>query len=146
MEYIYDVRAISMDKLEECDIIKKFELYKAFNPNKIVMSYENYKSLHYPFYPYNFDSFLSSMHETLEEAQEYVTQNIGDINESGSYNYAVVSKIPLSISYYTTEQNPNEDFWIYKYNNETHQYELLSKDSLEYKSLLSYSWGFISLR
>lgn len=143
MGEIYYVSAIYADKLTEEDLKKKYEIHK-LKYNKDI-TYEKFLDFLKDFKEdeYNIGSFISSYHLTKEEAIEYATKNIGDINEAGCYQYAGVSKAPTGLSYYNSGQNPKEDFIIYKYNREKDEYEELDKKEKEYDLILHHLWGFV---
>lgn len=145
MENIYYVQAISLQELTEELLNKEYEIHK-IKYNQPKLTKEQFLKFMEDWHQskYDIDSFISSYHETLEEAKEYAQRNIGDINEAGCYNYAAVCKAPLGLTYYNTGQNAKEDFILYKYDRESHSYKELAKDVPEYKSLLEHVWGMIS--
>ena len=122
MENIYYVEALAVEEKTETDLIKEYEIYKIKYEREI--TYEKFletkKNWHED--KYYIEGFTSSYHETLEEAKEYVIENIGDINEAGSYEYAAVVEAPLSVSYYNSYQT-KKSFILYKYNHDKNKYE-----------------------
>lgn len=139
---IYYVSAISLHKLTEKDLRLKYEIYKLkFNRE---FPYEKYLANLKTFKEdkYNISDFISSYHDTKEEAIEYVVENIGDINEAGSYEYASVSKAELGRCYFNS-CNSITDYILYKYNHDIDKYEELDKNSEEYSDLSHYVWGYI---
>lgn len=141
MKHIYTVRAVYCTPLDEEKLKVAFERYKEKFPEHKYKDCQTYKNIFYPFGDYELDDFMSSVHETLEIAQEYVLNNVCDINEAGTFDYAVISRVIVNCAYYNTQQNPKEDFWIYKFNHNTRKYELLDESANEYGPILSYIWG-----
>ena len=125
---IYYVSPISLDKITEDDIKKQFEIYKIKYNKKI--SYERYLEMakSYGETKYSISSFYSSFHLDLDEAKEYATKNIGDINEAGCYKYVGVVGVPVGATYYNTYINPDEDIFVYKYNRDKDEYFPFTKD------------------
>lgn len=144
-EFVYFVHAVSCDKKTEEQLHKEHEIYNIKYDKE--SSFDEFMRLKKSWKEdkYSCTSFLSSVHDTLEEAQKYAEENICDINESGSYNYSVVSKVLLGCAYYNASQNKDEDFWIYQYDNSTKKYVKINKDNPVYNEILREVWGFISV-
>ena len=140
--YIYYVLAIDFEKKNE-DILK--ENYESF--------VKRYKCEGYTYEDYlnklelegnkdfSISSFISSYHLNKDRAIEYATNNIGDINEAGSYNYVAVVSAPIDISYYNSNQNKDKDFELFKYDKENDVYVPLDKNSWEYLPIIYHCWG-----
>lgn len=147
-EKIYVVNAIYADELTKEDNEKEFEIYKIryeIWKNKTFEEFLNFQR-GYKKDKWNIGGFDSSYHTTKEEAIKFITENIGDINEAGCYNYASVSPIPMGCAYYNSRMNKN-DIVLFKWNKGTHRYEIFNKtteNSELYNGLISYVWGFIS--
>ena len=144
MDKFYCVSAISLTKITEEKLKEMYEIHKIKYKKEI--SFEHFLKFQKDFKEdkYLIDSFVSSYHSEKEKAIQYAVNNIGDINEAGCYNYAGVSTLYTDIAYYNTEQNPKEDFIIYKYCREDNMYHELDKSAPEYKYILSHLWGFVS--
>ena len=145
--YIYYVAAIDIAEITANDLKKEYEIHKIrYNKTEDDLSYKKFLQFmaSWKHDKYSVSSFISSYHLTKEEALEYAINNIGDINEAGAYPYAGVVQAPVVCSYYNTEQNPNEDFIILKYNFEIRKYEIIDSTCPEYKYILQHLWGMIS--
>jgi len=67
-------------------------------------------------------------------AVNIVTNNYGDINESGYYRYAVIEKIGTGL--YCT---PEEEFW-FEWNNDKGKYEPIRKPK-EFENVVNFGMG-----
>lgn len=145
MDKVYFVHAVSCEAMTE-DVLKLEHKINniRYNRNDTYEKYLNFAKS-WGNDKYVTSSFLSSIHTTLEEAQEYAINNAGDINECGSYGYCVVSSAKCGVTYYNSEQNPDDDFWLYKYNYNTNQYEPLDKSAPEYTNVRREVWGYIGM-
>jgi len=146
IEDIYMVYPVNICEKTNEMLIKEYKIY-LIKTNKTEEEYsfeqfcnylENWKQK-----KYSIDYFISSFHVDIEEAKKYVINNIGDINEAGCYEYACISKAPIGVSYYNSEQNVNTDFIVYKYNPEKKEYIELERDNEIFKEIAKYIWGYI---
>ena len=69
---------------------------------------------------------------------KYIKENIGDINECGSYEYAALVSAEIDVSYYECNQTKEEDVILFKFDNETKSYVELEKTADEYFYLQKY--------
>lgn len=68
------------------------------------------------------------------EAEEWVKENIMDINECGYYPFVVIEPMPQGIYIH-----PTKEFW-YEYNKDTSTYESCEKPD-RYKHTIAWSMG-----
>ena len=147
IECVYVVRAIYVDEITEEKNKKEYEIYKLKYPGWKEKTYEDFLEFQKGWKKDKWDigGFDSSYHMTKEEAIEYATKNIGDINEAGCYMYAAVCPLPLGVAYYNTDIDRNE-ILLFKYCNEKDEYEPLNieEEGMEKESRIrNYVWGFI---
>lgn len=140
MDYIYKITPISLKELSLEEINEKYEKKKEKHPK---LSFKTFKHLEYPYGNYDTYCFDSGFYEDIEIARKTVINNVCDIFETGSYYYVVISRITLNVSYYDSYQRPDEDFEVFRFNINTKRYELLDKDSSEYKALIYCVWGYV---
>lgn len=142
---IFYVSAISLEKITEENLKKKYEIYKIKYDKNI--SYERYIQMAKSWgeTKYNIDSFISSYHTSEEEATEYAVENIGDINEAGCYEYVGITDAPIGVSYYNTYINSEKDIRIFKYDREKDKYNpFLKEDDPEIYEYIKYHlWGMV---
>ena len=107
---IYYVSAISLEEITEEKMKHLYEIHKV-KYNKPNLSYEDFIEFKKSWKEdeYIIDSFISSYHLSKEEAIQYAIENIGDINECGSYPYAGVSTAYIGHAYHNACQNKNND-------------------------------------
>ena len=89
-----------------------------------MLSYEEYRDFQKEMKmdKWKIGGFTSSYHKTEDEAKEYIIKNIGDIEESGCYNYACVSPKVLGHSYHSMYIEKS-DVLIFKWNIEKETFE-----------------------
>lgn len=137
MEKIWYVEAIGAEKVTEEKLRKDFEIAKIkHNWDSSKVDFEEFKRLKHSWGEdlYYFDRWISSFHKTKEDAIEFATQNIGDINEAGAYNYVAVVGAPMDSTYYNTYIK-YEDVLIYKYDRESDRYVQIDKTEEIFKPL-----------
>lgn len=144
-KYIYYVMAIDVDEITKEMLYTQY-LIHLFKYHDKKMSFEKFLKFKKDWHEdkYNISSFISSYHLDKDEAIEYAEKNVGDINESGSYEYAAVVSAPIGCSYYNTCQDKENDFIFFKYNHESKSYERIDNTNKLYKRLLEHAWSMIS--
>lgn len=142
-QFIYEIKAVSLTERTEDDIQKELESFNILHGKNIDM--EKFKKFLGDFHRLKYDtsSFPVSFHTDHEEARVYARENIGDFNEAGCYNYAVICRNITGRAYYNSYQDPGEDFEVLKFDREKGQYLPLPKDASEYWKVLEEAWGFI---
>lgn len=141
IKHIFCVIVLFVHRKTEEDLQKGYTLYKLKMEKEI--SFEQYLKI---LKSEKRDIFAiagenSSYHRTLEKAKYFAENNIGDISETGVYNYFCISKIPLGCVYYPCYQDVKNDFILYEYDYPTKIAKLVDKDSEEYKHIVNYVWG-----
>ena len=137
MEKIWYVEAIEARKVTEESLKKDFEVAKIRHNWKPDADFESFKNFKHSWGEdlYYFDREITSFHKTREDAIEYATQNIGDINDGGVYNYVAVVGAPINSVYYNTYIK-YEDVIIYKYDRESDLYIQIDKTEEIFKPML----------
>lgn len=145
-QFIYEVKAVSLTERTKDDIQKELDSVNARYGHNMDMKrfMEHLRAIYRD--KYEASSFTSSFHFNQDEAVKYATGNIGDINESGCYNYAAVCRNMVGKAYFDSCQDPDNDFWLFKYDRDTGHYLPLPKEASEYMYVLVEAWGYCPAR
>ena len=148
MDKIYCVKAISLSEYSEEKLRERYKITKIEHPVWQEKTFEDYLNFlkGWKDDKYLTDSFISSYHTKRNDAIKCVTENIGDINEAGSYNYAAILPVPLNTVY--PESNVSyDDVKFFKFNRESEKYEEITDKSIpEYETLCIEATGYISFQ
>lgn len=132
MEYLYVLFAVECRKLKKEAVEKNFKKFQIDYPQHN-WSFEKFKEFEEELYGYPIDININREEIAFfldeEEAKEAARANILDYNDGGCFNYGLVEKVPLKAGYpYYSEEN---EFWLFKYDHETHSYKDEDFDSDE---------------
>lgn len=124
---IYVLSIASVRKVTQKDLEIGFASYHARYPERTFESYIKFKSnWDEDKFSYNVEPQGYFIDENV--AVDYANKNIGDINEHGSFPYAIVSSMPLNCVYPVANFRRHR---IFKYNDEEKMYEEIQWDHSE---------------
>lgn len=114
------------------DLIKKFNIRKAQFPKALEISFEEYLELLKSWNEDKYETFLDllAICDDLEVAKNKVINNVGDFNEAGCYNHAIIIEVFKDMIYTLTEP---QSILFYKYHDNVNKYkEIEDEDMLTY--------------
>ena len=132
-KYIYILSGIEVRKLTDAQIQKNFEVFKKKYANKREITFNYYKQFMYICNKLPVDIMISrddiAYFISEKAAIESAKSNIGDFNDGGIYNYAIVERLPLNRAYPITCSDAK--YWYFVFNGNSFSYSLIDPNTDE---------------
>lgn len=120
----------NIKSLTKDDLIKKYKIRKIQYPTALNITFEEYLALLKSWNDDTYDimSFdLLAICNDLEVAKEKVINNVGDFNEAGCYNHAIILEVFKDQIYTLTEI---QSAFFYEYDNTLDKYKEIEDEKL----------------
>lgn len=135
--YIYVVSTVDLKEKTEAMLKSEYEQTKAKYDTWKNKSYEEFYEFQkgWGWHRYKLRQEDNSYFMELDKAKEAVINNFADINDGGTYNYALIKKVPVGKAYGMLSV---KELYIFKYDRESDKYiEVGLEDNEETKYIIS---------